>query len=158
MNIHKDIIAPVVQPKITVVELHNVIFAPGIFATLLESLRLRGLLDASGSQPSSGENGFYVWASRINPQLQVRTSHHPYVSRVPMSVQLVGTANQIRETMMVLNSTGVQGITESFDQIKEAEVDIPYHTTLNEVIWNHSGDEYMMKDDIRATLLEGANH
>ena len=154
MKIHSSFINKK-DPKITeVIRLENVKFTSSKFSTLLESLRIRGLVGASVTQPFAGPGSNYVWTDHIAESVQLFTSEHPYVSKRPMILQVAGTMDQIREVVSILELLDVEGIPEKTTTVPK--IDIEYHTTLNEVMWNKSEAGYELKEDIRKVLVKGA--
>lgn len=140
--------APVLVSRI-----NDVSFKDSTFATLLESCKLRGLISSSTTQPNRTTNG-YVWGQVIGEGIQIITSAHPYITKNSMSVDLVGTQDQIRETISILELIGA---VEAASKIKYlSESDVQYHTTLNPSLWDNNFERPVLLAEVHAALSEAA--
>lgn len=119
------------------------------FATLIESLQLRGLL-VSPTQVASS-HGYTQWIGESD-NVMITTSIHPYLNKThkPVTVGVTGTPDQIREVHTVL---GLLSITEDASTPKfNASTDIQYHTTPNPKLWNIDAEPFQLLPHVRDAL------
>lgn len=128
------------------------------FSTFLESLKIRGLLATCTPHTISTLNGGprYVWSSTDGANMTVITSAHPYLNKrnERITMELLGTPNQVREAQTVLELLGItKGSSSAF--ITE-DASIQYHTTPNPKLWNVDVEPFQLKPEVRDALDKAA--
>lgn len=124
------------------------------FRHLLESLAIRGLI-TQPLVPNAAPDGSITWLNDAVGNVSIATSNHPMFATAPLSLDVVGSKDQIIEVMSVLTTLGV-AVPNDYRQKIVYEADVEYHTTLNPVLWDKVDGKYELKTEIEDVLLEAA--
>jgi hypothetical protein len=152
MSILKQLIKktdPATPEEATIV-LEKVLFNKNGFSGLLQSMRLKGLADATTVHPTTSPSGQFMWMSHVKPTVRIVTETFPYTTQGPITLTVSGTPQEVAQVHELI--TRHSNLTES-DPVQFNPL-VSYHTVLNDALWDKVNSEYTLKDDVYDAMNE----